>query len=177
MPDRRRHLRPLLALRKAEVVAALRAAGVPWREDASNASDDYFRNRVRRSVVPAWRRAAGDRDVLAGAAIARELLDEDHSALNAWLEELAPWRGRGHAVLDLERLAGKPRALLRRALHAWLQAQPQAGRISRQGFASLLAAAEKAQPTRRSLGVKGFAVVRAGGLEFERPNRRRVRSK
>lgn len=168
MPDRRVHVRPLLALKKAEIVAVLRATGVKWREDATNAGGDYFRNRVRRSVLPAWRRAAGDRDVMAGAALAREQLDEDHVALNRWLEELAPWSGRGNKVLDLHRLVGRPRALLRRALHRWLLAQPDAGRISRQGFEALLAAAESVRPTRQSLGVKGFAVIRRGRLEFER---------
>ena len=41
--------RPLLAagLRKADLQAALRAAGLPWREDATNATDVAQRNRVR----------------------------------------------------------------------------------------------------------------------------------
>ncbi|MSU70468.1 MAG: tRNA lysidine(34) synthetase TilS [Opitutaceae bacterium] len=169
-PAGRMHLRPLLSLKKAEIVAALRLAGVPWREDATNASGDFFRNRVRRAVLPAWQRAAGERDVLAGAAQARELLEEDDAALNAWLDELVPLRKK--AVLDLRRLAGKPRAVLRRALHGWLLAQPEEGKISRQGFAALLSAVESARPTRQSLGVKGFAVIRRGRLEFERRTRR-----
>jgi tRNA(Ile)-lysidine synthase len=169
MPDGRVHLRPLLTLPKAEITAALRATGIPWREDASNGGHDFFRNRVRRSVLPAWRRAAGERDLLAGAAWARELLEEDDAALNAWVEELAPMRE--NAVLDLRRLAGKPRAVVRRALHGWLLAQPEAGKISRQGFAALLEAVENAEPTRQSLGRKGFAVIRRGRLEFQRLKR------
>ncbi len=168
MPGRRVNVRPLLRLKKTEIVAALRAAGVSWREDATNAGGDYFRNRVRRTVLPAWRRAAGDRDVLDGAALARELIEEDEAAIDRWLMEIAPWCGRGNKVLDLHRLAGRPRALWRRALHGWLLAHPAAARISRQGFEDLLAAVASARPTRRSLGVKGFAVIRRGRLEFER---------
>lgn len=168
MTARRRRLRPLLTLQKQEIVAALRAAGVRWREDSTNPGGDYLRNRMRRSVLPAWRRAAGDRDILRGAARSRELLEEDDVALFAWLDEISPWDGARKRTLDLRGLAGKPRALFRRALHAWLLTQPDAGRISRQGFESLLLAAELGEPTRQSLGVKGFAVIRRQRLEFQR---------
>jgi tRNA(Ile)-lysidine synthase len=39
--------RPLLGVRKSELAAYLRAHGQTWREDASNASSAYGRNRVR----------------------------------------------------------------------------------------------------------------------------------
>ena len=54
------HLRPLLALKKAEIEAALLSAGAEWRRDSSNAEGDYFRNRVRNAVLPAWIDAAGN---------------------------------------------------------------------------------------------------------------------
>jgi tRNA(Ile)-lysidine synthase len=166
MQDGRLHLRPLLTLRKARITAGLRAAGSVWREDATNGGDDFFRNRIRRAVVPSWCRAAAGRDAVVGAALARELLEEDDSALEVWLHELCPLRADG--ALDLRRLAGKPRAIVRRALHRWLLAQREARGLSRQGFASLLAAVEEGRPTRRSLGVRGFAVIRGGRMQFER---------
>jgi len=173
MPGGRWHLRPLLTLKKAEIVAALRAAGATWREDATNARDDFFRNRIRRRVLPAWRRAAG-RDALAGAALARELLEEDDTAVEAWLDELRPLRRDGS--LDLARLAGRPRALVRRALRRWLAGHPEAGELSRQGFEDLLGAVTVGQPTRRSVGRHGFAVIRGGRLRFADASRRRVRA-
>jgi tRNA(Ile)-lysidine synthase len=163
--DGRVHLRPLLTLKKSELVAALRKAGAAWREDSSNARDDYFRNRVRRTVLPAWARAAG-RDALAGAALARERLEEDDQALELWLEALAPL-GRDRQ-LDLRALAGMPRAVTRRALHRWLLAQRQPTDLSRQGFEILLAAVERGQSTRFSLGPRGFAVIRQGRLAFRK---------
>jgi tRNA(Ile)-lysidine synthase len=172
MPGRRVHLRPLLALKKSEVVAALRTAGAEWREDATNARGDFFRNRVRRTVIPAWRKAA-QRDALAGAARARELLEEDDAALDAWLDELRPLRADG--ALDLRSIAGKPRALARRALHRWLLAQPQAGDLARQGFDALLAAVERGAATRHSVGREGFAVIRGGELRFARIGKRSVK--
>ncbi len=163
--DGRVHLRPLLTLKKAELLAALRQVGATWREDSSNAREDYFRNRIRRVVLPAWTKAAG-RDAPAGAALARERLEEDDTALELWLETLAPL-GRDRQ-LDLRVLAGMPRAITRRALHRWLLALGQPADLSRQGFEILLAAVERGQPTRFSLGTKGFAVIRRGRLAFRR---------
>lgn len=158
--DGRVHLRPMLTLKKAVIEAALRKAGAVWREDASNHGDDFFRNRVRRSVLPAWQKAAG-RDAVAGAARARELLEEDDAALEAWFARLAPLR---HGVLDVKALHGLPRAVVRRALHRWLLAVRPETDLSRQGFELLLAAVERGRPTRFSLGSTDFAVIRQGRL-------------
>jgi tRNA(Ile)-lysidine synthase len=162
---RQLRLRPLLTVKKEEVVARLRESRIPWREDRTNAGRMYFRNRVRHQVLPAWQKAA-ERDVLAGVALARERLEEDDSALDAWVEELRPW-GRG-GVLNVAILQNRPRALARRALHRWLLAQPLAGDLSRQGFEDLLAAVVAGQSTRRSLGRNGFALIKNGRLRFER---------
>ncbi len=161
---RRLHLRPLLTLAKADLVAALRAAGIPWRQDGTNAGDDFFRNRVRRMVLPAWQRAAR-RDALAGAARSRALLEEDDLALEAWVEALQPLTAR--AELALNRLEGRPRAVVRRSLHLWLRAQGGVGDLSRQAFEALLAAVEAGRPTRQSMGTEGFAVIRGRRLRFE----------
>jgi tRNA(Ile)-lysidine synthase len=166
MPGGRVRLRPLLTLQKARLAAALSAAGAVWREDASNAHGNFFRNRIRRDVLPAWRAAAPERDALAGAALTRELLAEDDAALEARLDDLQPIRAGG--ALDVKRLAGQPRALVRRALHRWLTAQPGAGELSRQGFEVLLAAVQCGRPVRHSLGAQGFAVIRRGDLVYDK---------
>jgi tRNA(Ile)-lysidine synthase len=169
------HLRPLLTLKKEEIVAALRAARVPWREDSSNDRAAYFRNRIRKQVLPGWREAA-QRDALAGAARSRLLLEEDDFALEGWLREIAPVDVKGR--LRLARLDGKPRALWRRALHGWVAANPRCGDLSRQAFEILLSAVEQRRPTRQSVGTDGFAVSDGGVLWFEavgrksRPNQR-----
>ena len=163
--DGRTHLRPLLTLKKSELLAALRRAGVKWREDSSNVRGDFFRNRIRGRVLPAWIKAAG-RDALAGAALSRERLEEDEQALEAWVEVLAPLDRAKR--LNLRALAGMPRAVTRRALHRWLLAQMQPTDLSRQGFEVLLAAVERGRPTRFSLGAHGFAVIAAGKLSFRK---------
>ncbi len=167
LPGHRLHLRPLLTVSKTELVAALRAESLPWREDATNAGDSYLRNRIRSDVLPAWCAANRDRDALAGAALSRERLEEDDEALEAWRRDVAPLQADG--ALDLRPLAGRPRGLLRRAALAWLGAHPQTGKLSRQAFDALVEVIARGQSTRFSVGRAGFAVVRRGILKFEPP--------
>ena len=51
-------VRPFLGLRHAVLEDFLNVAGVAWVEDPSNVSTEFARNRVRRDVLPALRRAA-----------------------------------------------------------------------------------------------------------------------
>lgn len=45
-------VRPLIDVERGEIEAYLRARGIAWREDASNASDDFARNRIRHDLLP-----------------------------------------------------------------------------------------------------------------------------
>jgi tRNA(Ile)-lysidine synthase len=45
-------VRPLIEVERAEVEAYLRERGIAWREDASNASPEFDRNRIRRQLLP-----------------------------------------------------------------------------------------------------------------------------
>lgn len=161
--DGRLHVRPLLTLKRDEIESALRSCGVPWRRDGSNSQGDFFRNRLRRNVLPGWRRASG-RDALAGAAYSRELLEEDDSALEEWVAARSALTPGG--ALRLNRVEGCPRAVVRRALHHWLLRQPPGCKLSRRGFESLLAAVLLGAPGRQSLGAKGFAVIRGKLLRY-----------
>jgi tRNA(Ile)-lysidine synthase len=52
-----KHLvRPLILATKDEILAYAQANGLAWREDRSNASDDYKRNLIRHKVVPVLKR-------------------------------------------------------------------------------------------------------------------------
>jgi tRNA(Ile)-lysidine synthase len=172
MPDGTLRLRPLLTVKKADLCRVLKKAEIVWREDASNAGPLYFRNRVRNKVIPTWLRAAPERDGLVGAALTRELIQEDADALDSWLSSLKPLK-RGPR-LDLLVLEGKPKAIWRRALHLWIAASPYRGDLSRQGFESLLSAVMRGLATRQSLGREGFAVISKGLLRYERARLARV---
>lgn len=69
-------VRPLLTLRKTEIVEVLELAKVAWREDASNDSCNFFRNRVRKILLPLAEEISPTNFAL-GASRTRRLLQED----------------------------------------------------------------------------------------------------
>ncbi|HTU03525.1 MAG TPA: tRNA lysidine(34) synthetase TilS [Candidatus Sulfotelmatobacter sp.] len=73
-------LRPLLTVTRAEVEAYARAARVRFREDRSNRSDAYRRNRIRRHLLPLLAREYNPRIVASLSALA-SLLREDELEL------------------------------------------------------------------------------------------------
>jgi tRNA(Ile)-lysidine synthase len=74
-------VRPLLGFTREETAAYCVERGLEWREDETNATDAYARNRIRAAVVPALRdvHPAAEDNLLAVARILRdegEVLDE-----------------------------------------------------------------------------------------------------
>lgn len=51
-PARGHFVRPMLAFTGEEIRQIAQKLGITWREDASNAKDDYERNKLRHKVVP-----------------------------------------------------------------------------------------------------------------------------
>ncbi|MBC6993462.1 tRNA lysidine(34) synthetase TilS [Neolewinella lacunae] len=58
-PRRDRLVRPLLSVSRAELLAYAGMHGIRWREDGSNAQDDYLRNRIRHTLVPVFTEGFG----------------------------------------------------------------------------------------------------------------------
>jgi tRNA(Ile)-lysidine synthetase-like protein len=137
-------LKPLLSVTRAALEHDLRRHGIRWREDASNASPAYLRNRVRHVAVPALLDALG---VAAGepaarraplarraAALASELADAHRvlargavralaRATAATAKPAAPSGGRPAVTFEARALARLPVALQRLALRrAWREA-------------------------------------------------------
>lgn len=52
MGDRDMIVRPLLSVPRSEIRSWMLAQGLPWREDSTNASSAYKRNRLRGEVIP-----------------------------------------------------------------------------------------------------------------------------
>ena len=76
-------LRPLLGMTRAEIEAFAAEHGVQWRDDATNALNDYKRNKIRNLVFPVFREI-NPRFV--------ETLNRD---MERFAEELAPCLGPG----------------------------------------------------------------------------------
>ena len=74
-------VRPLLRFTREQTAAYCEAAGLAWREDATNESDVFARNRIRAGLVPALEAVhpAAQQNVLALAEVLRDeaaVLDE-----------------------------------------------------------------------------------------------------
>ena len=104
--DGRIFVRPLLNVPKEKILAALQVCGIPWREDATNAGTDYFRNRVRNCVLPELRAVAPFENI----ARSRMLLEEDADALNFFADEILKKSGEDISFKNL------PKAVVRRVL-------------------------------------------------------------
>jgi tRNA(Ile)-lysidine synthase len=106
-PRSGRLVRPLLGVTREETAAWCRGRGLPWREDATNASDLYARGRVRAGLVPALRAVhpAAERNVVRTA----ELLRDEAEVLDIVVETALAGRDR----IAVEHLAALPRALAR----------------------------------------------------------------
>src|SRR4051794_13973413 len=103
-----RLIRPLLGAWRAETEAWCAGAGLPWREDPSNATDAYARNRARHRLVPALRELhpAAERNVLRTL----DLLRDEAAVLDAAVAAALEAAGSPPAV---ERLRTLPPALAR----------------------------------------------------------------
>lgn len=53
-------VRPLLPFTRREIVDYLKAIGQPWREDATNAGNDFTRNKIRNDLLPKLRESFGE---------------------------------------------------------------------------------------------------------------------
>jgi tRNA(Ile)-lysidine synthase len=84
-----RLVRPLLGVWRAATEAWCAQAGLPWREDPSNASDAYARNRARHGLVPALRELhpAAERNVLRTLELLRDEAAVLDAAVGAALEQ------------------------------------------------------------------------------------------
>ncbi len=132
------HVRPLLHVGKNFLLEKLEEAGIPYCRDSSNEGDYYFRNRIRRNVIPEWE-AACIGDIWKGVARSRELLEEDGLAIEKWLEDiLDSHQIPKAATLNMTFLHGKPKALYRRILHKWLQYNDVSNHFSSSSFDILL---------------------------------------
>jgi tRNA(Ile)-lysidine synthase len=100
-------LRPLLSHTRADTTAYCERNGLRWRDDASNDSDAYVRNRIRRELVPLLGelRPGAARNVL---TLAERLRGEGEV-----LDELVDEALGGARTIALETLRALPPALAR----------------------------------------------------------------
>ena len=175
-------VRPLLAVRRAELEEFLRGQGQTWRTDSSNADEAFTRNRVRHHLLPILREYnPGIDQALANLA---ELARDDEARWQAELGRILPQallpgkpvRGGGRAVstaageagsvaLEIERLRSFDPALRRRVVRA--AARTLGARFSFDETMRLLALAGFGSDSTVSAR-NGASLHLGGGLRAER---------
>ncbi len=160
-PRRGAIVRPLIDRSRDEGLRFLADAGLPWREDPTNATPRFARNRVRHALWPAVLALApaAERTLARAADLARD----DERALAARGRALA---GVGTAV-EIARLAAEPLAVRRRAVRRlWRNASGSAAGLDASHVEAVLALARRGRPGRAALPRGVEARARYGRLEL-----------
>ena len=150
---RGRIIRPLIDARRADVVAELERAGLPWIEDASNRDPRFLRNRIRHELMPAVAGAC-EGDVVAMLTRVGRLARDTLETIDRMAE--AELRRLGTVAPDAITLSRAALAALPRAVAAELLRQAASrlgGRAplrawGHRGLARVLAATAPRRPFR-----------------------------
>jgi tRNA(Ile)-lysidine synthetase-like protein len=153
-----RIVRPLLQVPGQALRDFLRQRNQPWREDASNQSDEYQRNRLRRWLV--------ERPTVRNSLLR---LEAATSAVHHWLEVNAPNLG---STFSAEELGDLPLPLARHAAARWLVrhgAPPE--QVSSQTCQRLIDMCSDAAAPPRQHFPGGLLVLRRKAKLFAQPPR------
>jgi tRNA(Ile)-lysidine synthase len=163
-PRRGRFVRPLIDRSREEGLRFLKGAGISWREDPTNETPRFARNRLRLRLWPALRTLAPSAEL----AIARtaDLAREDERALSGLARELA-----GHETsVAIGVLAEEPNAVRRRVVRRlWRNATGRAAGLESKHVEGLLALLGRRRPGRTALPGGFEALCRYGRLDIRRP--------
>lgn len=126
--------RPLLTLRRQQLIDWLRATGQTWRSDSSNLTGNYTRNRIRNELLPQIANFMNGDPVEALCDLATTA-SEIHDYLNEQAERLSCWfvRHGAHRIdVDLVALANESEFLVRHAIRqAWSEMGWPKGQMTR----------------------------------------------
>jgi tRNA(Ile)-lysidine synthase len=166
-PRRGRIVRPLIDRPRAEGIAYLERTALAWREDPTNATPRFARNRLRQAAWPALLALAPSAErALARAA---DLARSDDRALSARARAVA---GPG-ATVELAALAAEPLAVRRRVVRRlWRAAGGSASRLAARHVEAALALTRRRGPGRLTLAGGLEARCRYGRLEIAPAPRR-----
>ncbi|HUA06838.1 MAG TPA: tRNA lysidine(34) synthetase TilS [Solirubrobacteraceae bacterium] len=164
MRDREASLvRPLLGFTREDTAAYCAERGLAWREDETNASDAYARNRIRAALLPALEEVhpAALENVLAVAQILRGEAD----VLDALVAEVLG----GRSSVPLDRVRGLPPALRRLVVQRLADEAADGGYApGAGGRADEVAALTERGTAMLDIGCGVRAVAEYGELRFER---------
>ncbi len=134
-PVRGKLIRPLLNVTRAEIEEFNLENSVPHREDSTNLSDDYSRNRVRHSIVPVLKELNPSLNITPMAELLRADADYLDSLARSFLDG-------ADGSLDVEKLLSLPRPVAARAIRLFCNAE-----LARAHVEQVLRLAESPDPS------------------------------
>jgi len=157
-------VRPLLEVTREEILVFLQEKGLAFMNDSSNDQDCYYRNRIRRHLLPFLRENFNPRIEESLFRTAEILSQEDdylEEEVNRWLDRQGVTCGNGEPQLLISELMMLHEALRRRVLKSLMVRTCGAGKAI--GFKHVQAALALAA------GVEGSAKLDLpGGVELQR---------
>ena len=155
-------VRPLLGVGRSEIVEYARAAGLTWREDGSNSSRAYARNRLRHDWLPGLEQAFNPRLSRALADLAEAARRDGEWIATAVEEEHRRWtRREGDGTwISAEPWQALPEALARRVVRRILRDLGGGRDVTRRHLLRTLAFLRSARP--------GSAIELPGNLRLAR---------
>lgn len=141
-------IRPLLDVGRADLVAFLRERGQAWREDASNQSLQFRRNRIRHELLPQLERDWNP-EIVRTLAQTAQLAREDEEFWKSYTDSIADaiFVTKGNSrVVEASNLLSQPVAVARRLVR-WVLERTQANtrQIEYKHVESVLALARLAE--------------------------------
>jgi tRNA(Ile)-lysidine synthase len=111
-------VRPLIAMSRHAILAYLRAEGIPWVTDSSNAHRTYLRNRIRLDLLPTLQEY--NPQVIKRLNELADMLRADNVVLeeqtDALVKRAVHWPSRKKAMIQSDTYNAAPLALQRRLL-------------------------------------------------------------
>lgn len=159
-PVRTPYIRPLIEIKREEILAYAQQFGVAYRIDSSNLSVEYLRNKIRLHLIPYLRNNYNPK-VEEALARSAEILRAEHDYLaavtEAWISANVQETAEAASLL-VERLNQEPLAIRRRVINRLLTAR--GGReITFAHVEQVLALAASSRGT-GELALPGLRVVR-----------------
>lgn len=169
---------PLLSARRAEILAYLEQHHLEFRNDTSNASEAYTRNRIRHQLLPYLREFAGSPELDQRLWRAARQIREEHEFVDQhalrWLQRSSIADDSQGAEFAADAFAGTEWCVIREGLvHLWHDRRwPLQGMTSRhwdQLFRFLQAASTATHPRRLQLPGRIEVTMRRRRVRFFRP--------
>ncbi len=156
-------IRPLLALRKSEILDALKQCGIPWREDASNTTGTFTRNRIRNEVMPVLN------EILPDFVNGVHYINETHQEIVKEFREVFGHLNSTPDTIDLSGFTKDTLASARYCLDRWLTLNGYRSYVNRTAFEILHDKLIDQELHKLSIGLKGFLIAEKGKLSVEHP--------